>query len=214
MFTKQLLLLIATFSMYATSDAQVVNRRVARQGQQKKLQRIKQNLPKFEPTVNISFGYGFPNLDKNEFPEYYNLYKGSINQTGPFTGSVDYQFSRKASIGLLVTHGKVSTPYYDYSNASALSGSLINWSFMLNLIRYMPGAKKVTPYIRTAIGINAWEQNYTDVDGNKINPPTIPGDFAYQVGLGAKFILSKNAGFFLEAGYGKYILNTGLAVKF
>ncbi len=214
MFTKQLLLLIVTVTMYATSDAQMFNRRVGRQGQQNKLQRLKRNLPKFQPTLNISLGYGFPNLDKNEFPEYYNLYKGTATQTGPFTGSIDYQFSRKSSVGLLVTHGTVSIPYYDYSNAPALSGSLSNWSFMLNFVRYMPVGKKVSPYIRTAIGVNAWEQNYSDVDGNKINPSTIPADFAYQVGLGAKFTLSENAGLFLEAGYGKYILNGGLAFKF
>jgi hypothetical protein len=39
-------------------------------------------------------------------------------------------------------------------------------------------------------------------------------DLAYQVGLGANFKLSPNAGFFIEAGYGKYILNGGLSLKF
>jgi len=37
---------------------------------------------------------------------------------------------------------------------------------------------------------------------------------AYQVSFGAKFHLSKEAGLFLEAGYGKYILNGGLALSF
>ena len=174
-----------------------------------------QQLPKFEPTVNISIGYGFPNLDKNELPILYNYYRGTYSQNGPVTGSIDYQFSRNMSIGVLVTHGKVAVPYYDNSNTEALKGSLDNWAFMLNVVRYMPVySTKVTPYLRTAIGINSWEQNFTDVQGQKINMGLNPSDLAYQIGLGAKFNLSKNAGFFLEAGYGKYILHGGLAVKF
>ncbi|MFT3679391.1 MAG: outer membrane beta-barrel protein [Ferruginibacter sp.] len=175
------------------------------------------NTPSFEPTVNISVGYGFPNLDKYALPELYNYYKGSYSQTGPLTGSVDYQFSRTMSIGVLVTHGKVSVPYYAYNNNSspALNGSLENWSFMLNLVRYIPvSGSKVAPYLRTAIGINSWQQNFTDDGGNKVNVAFNPQDLAYQVGLGAKFNLSKKAGLFVEAGYGKYILNGGLAVKF
>ncbi|MGH2564237.1 MAG: outer membrane beta-barrel protein [Ginsengibacter sp.] len=176
-----------------------------------------QNLPPFQPSVNLSFGYGFPNLDKNELPEFYNLYKGTTtSQTGPITGAVDYRFSRNMSIGVLVTHGKVTAPYYEYNNSSslALDGSLDNWSVMLNFVRYIPAGEKVSPYIRTAIGINTWQQNYTDPQGNKINMDGTPSELAYQIGIGADFYLSKNAGVFLEGGYGKYILHGGLTFKF
>ena len=180
--------------------------------------RQQRNIPRFQPSVNVSFGYGFPNLDKNELPEFYNLYKGSVtSQTGPITGAIDYRFSRNMSLGVLVTHGKLSVPYYDYNDASTpqLTGSLDNWSVMLNFMRYIPvNNEKVTPYIRTAIGINTWKQNYTDAQGSKINMDGAPSELAYQVGLGANFYLSKNAGLFLEGGYGKYILHGGLTFKF
>jgi opacity protein-like surface antigen len=176
-----------------------------------------QNLPPFQPTVNLSFGYGFPNLDKNELPEFYNLYKGTTtSQTGPITGAVDYRFSRNMSVGVLVTRGKVTAPYYDYNNPSnpEFAGSLDNWSVMLNFMRYIPAGEKVTPYLRTAIGINSWQQSYTDAQGNKINMDGTTSELAYQVGLGADFYLSENAGIFLEGGYGKYILHGGLTFKF
>jgi hypothetical protein len=176
-----------------------------------------QNLPKFQPSVNLSFGYGFPNLDKDQLPDFYNLYKGTTtSQTGPITGAVDYRFSRSMSIGVLVTHGNVSAPYYNYNDPSspAFKGSLENWSVMLNFMRYIPATGKIAPYIRTAIGINTWQQSYTDAQGNKINMDGVPSELAYQVGLGANFYLSKNAGVFLEAGYGKYILHGGLTFKF
>jgi opacity protein-like surface antigen len=161
-------------------------------------------------------GYGFPNLDKNELPEFYEAYKGTASQNGPITGAIDYQFSRRASIGVLATHGEVKVPYYDYNNSAirAMTGSLDNWSFMLNMMHYLSAGKTVTPYIRTAIGINAWKQEFKDASGNKINEPVFASDFAYQAGLGAKFALSKNASLFAEAGYGKYIVQGGISLKF
>ena len=220
---KYLTIFIVTLFSVSISDAQVImrvgpgyGRRYQRPQQRNRSQQ--QNLPKFEPSVNLSIGYGFPNQDKDQLADFYNYYKGNITQTGPVTGALDYQFSRNMSIGVMITHGEVSVPYYGYNNpyTSALKGSLDNWAFMLNIVRYMPvNTSKVSPYIRTAIGINTWTQNYIDASGNKINSGgPQPTDLAYQVGLGAKFKLSKNAGFFAEAGYGKYILHGGVFFKF
>jgi hypothetical protein len=175
-----------------------------------------ENLPPFKPTLNISFGYGFPNLDKNELPSFTNLYVGTTSsQLGPITGAVDYRFSRNMSLGVIVTHGTISAPYYNYDNTSspALTGSLNNWSVMLDFIHYIPASDKVTPYIRTAIGINSWQQSYTDGQGNKVNLDGSPSDLAYQIGLGANFYLYKNTGLFLEAGYGKYIMQGGITFR-
>src|SRR4051812_49124153 len=60
-----------------------------------------QNYPKrppFEPTLNFSIGYGFPNLDKDQLAGFIDAYKGTVTQKGPITGAVDYQFSRNMSI--------------------------------------------------------------------------------------------------------------------
>jgi hypothetical protein len=177
--------------------------------------RFQQNLPAFKPSVNISIGYGFPNIDKYELVDFYGMSKGRASQTGPLMASVDYQFSRFMSIGVIATHGKVSVPYYDYgSTTPAFTGSLDNWSIMLDLVRYIPAGKVVSPYLRTAVGINAWRQNYIDPSGNKAADPGDPSALAYQASIGARFNLSKSAGLFIEAGYGKYILNGGLALRF
>lgn len=181
-------------------------------------QNMRRQLPPFQPTVNLSIGYGYPNLDKNYLPQYTNAYSGSISQTGPITGSVDYRFSRNMSIGATVSHGWVSAPYYNYSNNSAtpdFNAKLDNWAFMLNIKSYFSSGGKVEPYLRTSIGVNEWKQDYTDGTGAKINMPGMDlPDLAYQVGLGAEFKLSKNAAFYVEAGYGKYIVNGGLTFKF
>jgi opacity protein-like surface antigen len=179
---------------------------------------MRRPLPYFQPTVNLSIGYGYPNLDKNYLPEYSNANRGNFLQTGPITGSIDYRFSRNLSIGATVSHGLVSAPYYNYSNSGAtpdFNVKLDNWAFMLNLKSYLTSGGKVEPYIRTSIGVNSWKQEFTDGAGAKINMQNLDlPDLAYQIGLGAEFKLSKNAAFYAAAGYGKYILNGGLTFKF
>ena len=177
----------------------------------------RQKLPTFKPTVNLSIGYGFPNLDKNYLSEFYNAYQGTATQTGPVTAALDYQFSRYNSIGVMGTYGKVSVPYIDYNSNNGVpdfTGKLENWSVMFNMMSYFPSYATVSPYIRTAIGINNWKQDYLNPDGSKAAVSENPTSLAYQVSIGTRFNLSPNAGFYIEAGYGKYIVNGGLTFRF
>ena len=176
-----------------------------------------QALQHFDPVVELNFGYGFPNLDQYYLPIYYQAYHYNTSMLGPFMGTINYRFSRSTSIGFMVTHGDVKAPYYSYGSSFAMpvfNVKLDNWSYMLNMVNYLPASKTISPYTRLAIGVNNWQQNFTDAAGNKIfmQPVYLP-ELAYQVGVGANFALSKNAGFFIEAGYGKYILEGGLSFK-
>ncbi len=226
---KQIAVLTALFLIFAfVSDAQYypyspygrhrtrIRVRTSRPAPQ--MMQKQQKRPPFQPTVNISIGYGYPNLDKNQFEVFYDSYIGTATQSGPLTGSVDYQFSPYMSIGVMGIYGKVSAPYYNYNSleiSPAFTGSLENWSILLNLMSFIPSYNRhIEPYIRTAAGINNWNQNYLDEAGNKVINLSDPTEFAYQVSLGARFGLSKQAGFYVEAGYGKYILNGGLTLKF
>jgi predicted porin len=169
---------------------------------------------KYNPSVDFSIGYGFPNLDKNLLSDFYGYYRSNASQTGPVSGSIDYQYSKYNSIGILATYGKASVLYNSYGTASSVTGNIESWSVMLNLINYMPGTDKVNPYLRTAIGINSATINYLYNDGTHAFGSNSPSDLAYQVSLGAKFGLSKKSSFFIEAGYGKYILQGCLSFKF
>jgi hypothetical protein len=174
--------------------------------------------PYFKPVVNFSVGYGYPNLDKNQFISFYNYYRGTAKDIGTITGALDVQYSRTSSIGVMVSHGYVTAPYYDYNSATSpvvFNGSLENWSVMLNLMQYFPtGNDRFMPYLRTAIGLNIWDEKYKDQSGAKMNVGADgPTQLAYQVGLGAKAYISKNTGLFVEAGYGKYIVHGGLTFR-
>ncbi len=180
----------------------------------------RRKIPPFQPSVNINVAYGFPNLDKNQLAEFDNYYKGTVtNQTGPFIGSIDYQFSRFTSIGVLGTYGKVEVPYYNYSEQSSnpdFTGRYESWSLMFNLVNYIPTYDDhVTPYLRTAIGINnTISQSYQDATGTNYDYTDNTSQLAYQVSLGLRIKLSPGAGLFLEGGYGKYIGAAGLTFKF
>ena len=70
----------------------------------------------------------------------------------------------------------------------------------------------MNPYLRTAAGVNIWDQTYTEVaNGKPMDYVTEPGKFAYQASLGAQIKLSKNAGYFLVARYGKVLAGQGMA---
>jgi hypothetical protein len=222
--TKLIVLVLFVFSSFAAESQSVIV--MPRRGytyhprghnQKPPQSQKKQTLPKFTPSLNIYLGYGFPNLDKYQLASgINNAYVGNITQNGPFAGSIDYRFSRNMGIGVLVTNGQVNAPYYNYySGKKDYNASLDNWSVMLNLMNYIPvNSTKVTPYFRTAIGVNIWNQNYTDASDNKLNSIYTPTDLAYQISLGSSVNITKSFGFFGEVGYGKYILLGGLCLKF
>lgn len=209
-FTACMLFLISAL------DAQVIFRTRPAYHYRTFPEQQRHQLPKFKPSVNISFGYGIPNLDKYELFEFGNYYHTSVSQAGPVFGSINYQFHRAMSIGVLVAYGKVSATYYNYSNSAfAFTGNLKNTSLMLNFVRYMfTRNKNIVPYMRTAIGINMWTQDYLDQSGNKAVIADDPTVLAYQAAIGVKLMLAQQAGLFVEAGYGKYILAGGVTFKF
>jgi hypothetical protein len=186
-------------------------------------QNQKKKAPSFQPTVNLSFGYGYPNLDKDFFPDQFygavNAYKGTeFTQTGPVTGALDFQFSRYNSIGVMGTYGKAGVGYFDLGAngpTPLFNGNIESWSVMLNMMTYFPSYQTVSPYIRTAIGMSNRTEDYTYPDGSKalIGAENIR-DLAYQVSIGTRFNMSPNAGFYVEAGYGRYIVNGGLTFRF
>jgi len=180
-------------------------------GHRRTQSRPRQTYSTFKPEVYVSLGYGFPNVDAYQFSnDYYNgFYKGNVSQTGPFTGSIDYKYSRYNSIGIMATYGKVDVPYNDASNNYQGTVNLETWSVMLNFMQYAPLSNSATLYFREALGANINNVSYT---GNVDNYQ--PDAFAYQLGIGMKFKIAENTSFFTEAGYGKYILHGGLSFSF
>jgi opacity protein-like surface antigen len=172
-------------------------------------------LAAFKPSLDISIGYGFPNLDRYLLADFYDFYPGSATQTGPLIASLDYHFSRRSAIGIMVNYGKVKQPYYNYyTGEHEFNGELTNTAVMLSFIRYMGFSQKIMPYTRTAIGFNTGDSKYLYPDGSKYADILEGTTLAYQAGIGVQFNPGKHGGFFVEAGYGKYIVAAGLKMKF
>lgn len=227
MSTKKIILVAATLFAFYTGEAQVrffaapwfgygPYGRPMYPNYNHRNSKNRQNYPTFKPYFSISGGYGFPNMDQYSLPSFYTDYSNAVTQTGPITGSIDYRFCRSTSIGLMVTHGDVSKTYFDNNTGNKdFTGSLDNWSVMINLMNYFyVNTDKVSPYIRTAIGANIWQQTYTNPDGTSANVYANLPDLAYQVSLGADFKIANHSAIFAEAGFGKYILQAGLKFKF
>ena len=169
----------------------------------------------FKPSLDVSIGYGFPNLDKYLLADFYNYYQGSTTQSGPVIASIDYRFTPRMAIGVMVNYGKVSRPYYNYyTGEQEFTGSITNTAVLLNFTRYLGMSQKIIPYTRTAIGINTGESKYLAADGSKAADTDEGTSLAYQVGLGVQFNATRHGGFFVEAGYGKYIVAGGLKMRF
>jgi hypothetical protein len=217
---KQLMVLLLLCLAAQNTEAQIRERIIIRNGINRRPHARQRTAHQrfsdpFQPYVSLSAGYGFPNTDQYQLADFWGMSRGNLSQTGPFTAAVDYRFTRNMSIGLMGTYGKVNAPYY--SNADLLTpqftGRLSSWSILLNLKSYLPGSRVVTPYIRTALGVNSWNQQYTDAAGNSVALVQNPSALAYQASLGANFTLSHNTGLFIEAGYGKYIVSGGLSFR-
>jgi hypothetical protein len=187
-----------------------------RYGRQRENRRERmRELQNFKPSLDVSVGYGFPNLDNYLLADFYDYYTGSATQTGPVIASIDYHFAPRMAIGVMVNYGKVSRPYYNYyTGQQEFTGSITNTAVLLNFTRYMGASQKILPYTRTAIGINTGQSRYLAGDGTKAADVNDGTTLAYQVGLGVQFNATKHGGFFIEAGYGKYIVAGGLKLRF
>ncbi|MDB5230704.1 MAG: porin family protein [Chitinophagaceae bacterium] len=179
-----------------------------------------QNYGPFQPTVGFSLSYAYPNADANQLYQFNRYDQGKTTSNGRVNAALDFRFTRTASLGLMASYGKVSAPYYSYNNFSDMpdmTGSLESFSVMLNYQQYFQtgvAGSFFSPYMRTAIGFNSWSQDYRDATGAKLNYSTtdLPV-LAYQASIGADLKLGQNTSFFIEAGYGKYLLNAGLSFK-
>src|SRR5215831_7506168 len=218
MFMRKSLLLLTILSVYALSTfAQYYPPPPRPYGMppHRGMHQQRQQRIDFKPSVNLSIGYGFPNLDYYLLDEFYGYYHGSASYTGPISGSLDYKFSPMMSIGIMASYGKVSRPYYSFdTNIKTFSGSMNNTSIMLDFMRYLPGSKNVNPYFRTAIGVNTGRSEYSDLNDQPFFANDDHTTLAYQASIGVQLYVSNTAGFFVEAGYGKYIIAGGLSFKF
>lgn len=215
----RLILLLSVISVTASAQYRYKGRMYQGSRRNNTQQRIEptrqRQVDYFKPSLKLSLGYGFPNLDKNEMLDFFNYYPGKATQQGTYIGSLDYQFSRTTSIGVQVNYGRITLPYYFANDINqAFTGRLENTAVMLNLTRYIAASKAVSPYLKTAVGINIPHSSYTDASGNTIAIPEDDNTLAYQASLGVQLNLSQHVALFAEAGYGKYIVAGGLAFKF
>ncbi|HTJ10472.1 MAG TPA: hypothetical protein VL547_00525 [Dinghuibacter sp.] len=159
--------------------------------------------------VSFSVGAGLPNLDTRYLPAFDGMSMGGVTRSAVVTGSLMCRVTRRLEAGVTTTYGSVSASYSEPGSVgfSGFSGKLEDWTIMATLQRTFPMGRRVSAYIKTALGAHLWTQSYTE-PGASADLPVL----AKQVCGGVRLRCLRRAGLFVEAGYGEYVVLGGIFI--
>lgn len=162
--------------------------------------------------VSLSLGAGFPNLDTRYLPAFDGMSMSGATGSAVVSGSLTCRVTRRLEAGVTTTYGSVSASYSEPGSVGSagfpgFSGKLEGWTIMATLQRTFPMGRRVSAYIKTALGAHLWTQSYTE-PGVSADLPVL----AKQVCGGVRLRCLRRAGLFVEAGYGEYVVLGGIFI--
>lgn len=181
-----------------------------------------------EGAMVVTVGYGFPNLTKMIFKLYQNEIGYKVSGFGPAHAKFEYGLSDKIGVGVsmgLVT-SKVSWTYeettYDpvtgYANGTATYEEGFKGSSFVVLARmnyHFGTTDKLDPYWGFGAGYNANGFKYYNTNPNSIEDIKLAGlPIGFESTVGMRYYFTDNIGAYMELGWGKSLLQAGLAAKF
>jgi predicted porin len=177
-------------------------------------QQKKTSFPFIKKDQFISVQYGFPNTIKNSLESVFGFSQTNKKSFGPLSIAYEYHVNELMSVGVSISYGTYSADYKDVIGAGlAFKGTLRNTALLLQSTKYFESDKKALLYAKGSIGINLWSGEYKKTDGTDFKNFNAPTPLGYNAVVGVKYGFNKNTYGYLEAGYGKYIVAAGLALK-
>lgn len=173
----------------------------------------------YQGSSTFTIGYGFPNIGKSilKIGNSAGVTDSKITGVGPLHAKYEYAVSDKVGVGVSVGYVSFADEYtqnsggptYKYKDAITSLGILARFNY------HFGGNDKVDPYVGIGAGYNNWSLKTTtnDPDGTG-NSITIPIKVGFEGGVGVRYYFTPNIGAYAELGYGKSILQGGLAFKF
>lgn len=170
----------------------------------------------------VSLAYGFPNLGAVVLNTYedYNAY--SVSGIGPIHLKYDYALSDKISLGVSIGYvsfkAKWTYDYYDYNTFTtqaydeSWTGSSLGILARFNY--HFATSEKLDPYVGLGAGYNSWTFKFESDYPGAIESSLVLPPIGFEGGVGVKYFFSDNVGAYLELGYGKSLLQGGIAFKF
>jgi opacity protein-like surface antigen len=174
----------------------------------------------YQGSSTVTIGYGFPNIGKSilKIGNSAGVTDSKITGVGPIHVKYEYAVSDKVGVGVSLGYVSFADEYtqdnggaapYKYKDAITSFGILARFNY------HFGGNEKVDPYVGLGAGYNNWTAKTTTNDPDGIgNTFTIPIKIGFEGGVGVRYYFTPNIGAYAELGYGKSILQGGLAFKF
>lgn len=163
----------------------------------------------------VHAGAGFVSLQYPSHDDYLIYGMVSSEYQLPINLRVDYGITDKFSVGGFVNKFAASTTIRDVTNDNNVNGwNYKSWTFGVCGAYHAYMGKEtlwLDPYVQGMIGVHALGAKPFG-DANYMDPQK--GGFAYDFQVGANIYFFQPLGFYVEAGYGVNIFNTGLTLRF
>ena len=189
--------------------------------------------------ILVSFGYGFPNLDKLVFIDY--LYQANSNSTfapkgfGPIHFRAEYGVSEKIGIGLSLNYGTYGATWQDnFSNSDGLGNTttgiysfdkhITSFTALLRFNYHVYTTNKLDPYFSFGGGykkisktyvsdgpdyVNQYYEEYSYADDGASLLP-----IAFEAVAGMRYYFTPQIAIYSELGIAKTFLQGGVSMKF
>jgi hypothetical protein len=176
--------------------------------------------------VHLSYGYGFPRLEDGGFKLHKDKNAYRVEGIGPFIFKAEYGLTRQLSIGISATYSQYTSDWeeqrfdaYHQRNLWFKYGTkLHDVAAMLRLNYHWVVTPRSDLYIGGGMGYNYWKsEDFTtfkpeDTLFNALYKQ--PGPFAAEITLGYRYYFRQRNAIYIEAGYGKSIVQAGFVFKF
>lgn len=176
--------------------------------------------------LHFSYGYGFPRLDNRRFKLHKDENAYKVDGVGPFIFKAEYGLTRQLSIGLSATYVQYTSEWeqqrfseFHQKNLWFVYGTKVHdLAAMLRLNYHWVVTPRSDLYVGGGLGYNRWRSedftNFTPEDSTFNSFFKKPDPFAAEITLGYRYYFRQRNAVFIEAGYGKSIVQAGFVFKF
>ena len=157
---------------------------------------------------NVSIGQGTENITQKLIKA--SSSNASFSVLGPMFVKYEYGVSEHIGYGLNLAYASAGYTYDDGSGSYSWTG--ISSNARLNY--HFGSHEKFDPYWGVGMGYKTaiWQSTLTDPDSEPVMGALIP--LGFETTFGARYMVTKNIGFYGEVGISKAIAQFGINAKF
>jgi outer membrane protein W len=167
----------------------------------------------------VTLGYGFPNLGKSVLKLSETVTDNKAFGIGPVHLKYEHAVSDKVGLGISAGYVAFGSDYDDYDSYSNTTyhykETVTRLGILARFNYHFANSEKFDPYFGFGAGYNYfnWTDKPTDGGPEKLDIPNI-FPVAFEGSIGARYYFTKSIGAYLEVGFGKSLVQAGLAAKF